>query len=67
MVNFSVIEEVENYLERPVLVQKPNYWEVVDPADDELLATLEEGPNYFELRVDGEYKITIPKGGFSDR
>lgn len=61
MVNFKVIEEVEAYLERPVLIMRPKYWEVVDPSGNELLATLEEGRDVFELRVDGVYKITISK------
>lgn len=61
MIDFDVIQEIENYLETPVIVKSPTYYEVVDPVTDELLATVEWDKKNYQLRVDGDLKIIIPK------
>lgn len=59
MIDLDIIQEIQDYLERPVIVQSPNYYEVVNPVTDELLATVERVGNRYQLRIDGEYKITL--------
>lgn len=60
MIDIEHIQEIQDYLETPVHIKPPDYYEVVDPLTDELLGTVERvGRNRYQLRVDGEYKITL--------
>jgi hypothetical protein len=61
VIDLDIIQEIENYLERPVLVKTPDYYEVTDPETDELLATVERTEFGYSLRINGEHKITISK------
>lgn len=61
MIDLDIIQGIEDYLERPVIVSSPRYFEVCDPATGELLATVEKIGPFYELRIEGEIKTKLEK------